>query len=96
MVRHQPPYGAIVRLCGIAAERWGDITATHLSSGSLLRMPLWKFIAVVYSWCVERVPQDKLEEWLVELNDLLPWQDVDSEAAAELESASFFGMQSKG
>lgn len=50
----------------------------------------------VYSWCIERVEHDKLDEWLTDLNDLLPWQDSTSEAAVNLESESFFAMQSKG
>jgi hypothetical protein len=51
---------------------------------------------LVYSWAIERVEHDKLDDWLSELNDLLPWQDTNSEAAAMLESESFFNMQAKG
>jgi len=50
---------------------------------------------LVYAWCVERVPPDKLDEWHADLVDLLPWQDSSSAAAEELESASFFAMQSR-
>jgi len=49
----------------------------------------------VYTWAIERVPHDKIEEWLQELEDLLPWEDVDGEAAAEIEGASFMAMQAK-
>lgn len=51
---------------------------------------------MVYSWCIERIEHDKLDDWLAELHDLLPWQDVNSEAAVNLESESFFAMQAKG
>jgi hypothetical protein len=87
-------YSATVRLCQIAADRWPEIVATYYQT-TLLREPLWKFIALVYSWCIERVDPEKLDEWLVDLNDLLEWQSADSEAAEELESQSFFAMQQK-
>jgi len=59
-------------------------------------MPPHRYLNMVYSWCVERVASDKLDDWLTELNDLLPWQDIDSEAAVNLESESFFAAQAKG
>jgi hypothetical protein len=51
---------------------------------------------LVYSWAIERVAHDKLDEWKADLVELLPWQDADSAAAEEMESASFFAMQGKG
>lgn len=63
---------------------------------NLLRLRPHKFLGLVYAWAIERVDPDKLDDWLVELNDLLPWEDAQSEAAVELESASFFAMQAKG
>jgi hypothetical protein len=51
---------------------------------------------MVYAWAIERVEHDKLDDWLAELTDLLPWQDSTSEAAANLESESFLAMQAKG
>jgi hypothetical protein len=62
----------------------------------LLRLRPHKFLSLVYAWAIERVDPDKLDDWLLELNDLLPWQDAQSQAAADLESASFFAMQGKG
>ncbi|MBC7630404.1 hypothetical protein [Aeromicrobium sp.] len=50
---------------------------------------------MVYAWAIERVEHGKLDEWLTELNDLLEWQDGDSAASEESESASFFNMQNK-
>jgi hypothetical protein len=50
---------------------------------------------MVYAWCIERVDPDKLDDWIMDLNDLLPWQDS-SAAAVDLESQSFLDMQSKG
>lgn len=51
---------------------------------------------LVYAWSIERVKPESLDEWLTELDDLLPWQETTSEAAAEIESNSFFSMQAKG
>lgn len=51
---------------------------------------------MVYAWAIERLPSDKVDDWTAELYDLLPWQDVDSEAAVNLESQSFMDMASKG
>jgi hypothetical protein len=40
--------------------------------------------------------QESLDEWLDELNELLPWQSSDSDDAAELEAQSFYAMEAKG
>lgn len=86
-----------MRLCEIFADRYGDIVAAyHASPTPLLRMPPYQIVSMVYAWAVERVQPDGLNDWLTELRDLLPWQDVDSEAAAEMESASFMSMMAKG
>lgn len=53
-------------------------------------------MSLVYTWCIERVDPEKLDDWVAELDDLLPWQDVQSEAAEEIESSSFFAMQARG
>lgn len=93
MVR--PPYPVAVRLCAIATERWAELDSAYYQI-NLLRIPRHRFANFVYSWAIERVEHDKLEEWLNELYDLLPWQDSTSEAAADLESQSFLAMQAKG
>jgi hypothetical protein len=51
---------------------------------------------LVYSWCIERVDPESLDDWEAELVDLLPWQDSSSEAAANMESESFMNMMAKG
>jgi hypothetical protein len=51
---------------------------------------------MVYAWAIERVKPDELEDWINELEDLLPWQDTQSEAAANMESDSFMAMMAKG
>lgn len=93
MVR--PPYGAAVRLCGIAEEFWPRIAAAYYQI-NVLRQPPHQFANLVYAWAVERISSDKIEEWHTELNDLLPWQDATSPAAEALESESFLAMQAKG
>lgn len=86
-----------VRLCQIAADRWEEIDAHyHASPVPLLRMGPRRFASMVYVWCIERVPPEKLEQWIADLSEPLPWQDGDDDAGAELESASFFAMQGKG
>jgi hypothetical protein len=84
-----------VRLCQIAADKWPQLSAAYYQI-NLLRLPGHTFVNYVYSWAVERVPSDKLSEWLSELRDLLEWQDADSESAADMESESFMNMMSKG
>jgi hypothetical protein len=62
----------------------------------LLRLRPHEYANRVYAWCVERISADALEEWLTDLNDLLPWQDSTSAAAENLESESFMSMMAKG
>lgn len=93
MVR--PPYPVAVRLCQILADRWPEIDAAYYQINMLRQKP-HRIANLVYAWCIERVDPEKLDDWKSELMDLLPWQDVQSEAATQLESDSFFAMQSKG
>lgn len=88
----------VVRLCSYyLAPRWAEIDAHyHASPVPLLRMRGHRLLSMVYAWAIERIPSDKLDDWLVEMNDLLPWQDIESEAAINLESESFFAAQAKG
>lgn len=93
MVR--PPYPAAIRLCGIAADLWDQIDAAYYQI-DLLRVPVYRFMGLVYAWAIERVPHDKLDEWKADLAEPLPWQDADSESAIESESESFFAAMAKG
>ena len=89
MVR--PPYPVAVRLCWIASERWDEIESHyHATTIPLLRLSLSAFAGRVYAWTVNKVPQDKLEEWEQEMTDLLPWQTGTSESAEDIESDSFY------
>jgi hypothetical protein len=94
----RPPYPVAVRLCSLTAERWAELdTAYRDLPRGLIREKPHRLANFVYSWCIERVEPDKLDDWIVMLNDLLPWQDPEtSEAAVNLESESFFQMQGKG
>lgn len=94
MVLH--PYRRVVRLCALAADKFKELSAAYYQIDNLLALPLWKFMSLVYSWCIERVPPDDLEKWLADLDDLLPWEDTDSAAAEDIESASFMNMMAKG
>jgi hypothetical protein len=84
-----------VRLCQIAADRW-PLLRTAYPSVNLLRLSGHDFLNFVYAYSIERLPSDKMEEWLLEMDELLDWQDTDSEAAIEAESASFMSMVGKG
>lgn len=77
------------------ADRWAEIDAAYYHI-KLLREKPHRYAGMVYAWAIERVDPDKFDEWQQELADLLPWQDADSEAAANLESQSFLDMQSRG
>lgn len=90
------PYPRVVRLCTLAADRFQELTAAYHQIDNLLDLPPWKFISLVYAWCVERVDPEKLDEWIADLDELLPWQDPDSESGINIESASFYAMQAKG
>ena len=84
-----------MRLCQVAADKW-PLLRTAYPSVNLLRLPGHDFLNFVYSFAIERLPSDKMEEWLVYLDELLDWQDTDSEAAIEAESASFMNNLGKG
>ena len=72
-------------------SRWDLIDAHyHASPVPLLRMKAHRLANLTYAWAIERVAPDKLEEWERDMNDLLPWQDSDSETAEQIESESFF------
>lgn len=60
-----------------------------------MRQPPWRIASLTYAWAIERVDPEKLEDWEMELVDLLPWQDSHSEAAIQIESDSFFAMQAR-
>lgn len=52
---------------------------------------------MVYCWAIERVEPDKLDGWLQELDEPLPWQmKADSAVAEQLESDSFMSMMALG
>lgn len=88
------PYQSVHRLCEYTVVLWPRLVAAYYQTNLLKRRP-HDLLNLVYSWIVEHLPHDKYDEWHEELNDLLPWQDADSEAAAELESASFMAMAGK-
>lgn len=84
-----------MRLCRIAADHWGALSS-HYYQINLLRQKPYRFASLVLAWAVERVEHGKLDAWLQDLNELLEWQDADSEAAIDLESESFMKMMAKG
>lgn len=92
MVRH--PYPVAIKLCAIAAERWNELIAAYYQINLVKQSPA-RFVGLVYAWCVERVPHDKIEEWERDLQEPLPWQDSESESSIQAESDSFMAMMAK-
>lgn len=83
------------KLLALASDRWAEIDASYYQI-DLLRLPCHRLLNMVYVWCIQRIDPEKLDEWLAELAELLPWQDPDGEAGEALESASFMEMMAKG
>ena len=75
----------------ILSERWPEIDAAYYPANILRERP-HRLLNLVYTWCLERLEHDKIEEWEQDLHELLPWQDATSEAAAQMESDSFRAM----
>lgn len=88
------PYRVAVRLYGILIAYWSELTAAYYQIDLLQQRP-HRTLTLVYAWCMERTDPEKREEFLQDLNDLLPWEESDSEAAAEIESASFMAMMAQ-
>lgn len=88
------PYQVALRLCRIADQRWAELDA-HYIAVDLIRLPPDRFANAVLTWALDRTDPDKREEWLLELHDPLPWQDINSEAAVQAESDSFMSMMAK-
>ena len=66
-----PPYPVIARLYAIAAERWAELDAAY-PGVDLLRLPCHRFLNYVWTWCLLRIPGDKMEQFVHEMNAPLP------------------------
>lgn len=84
-----------MRLFGLASEYWPQLEAAYYQI-DLLRQRPNRLLNLVYAWAIERLASDKLEQWIADLYEILPWQDIESETAINLESESFFAAQAKG
>lgn len=93
MVR--PPYQVTYRLYAIAGARWAEIDAAY-ASVDLIRFPAHRFLNCVWAWCLARVPGDKVEEWIIEMNAPLPGQKREvSEVEAEIEGRGFMEVMAQ-
>ena len=94
------PYGAVHRLCGVAAARWAELDAEYARPGQeldLLDLRFDRFLNVVYTWALNRVSYDKLEDWLSTLNSPV-FNHISAEERrrlAEEEMAIFADAQEK-
>ena len=87
MVR--PPYHVALRLYYIASEHWPLIDASY-PSVDLIRFPAHRFLNFVYAWAIERIPPDKIEEWMHMLNQPLSGREAKpTEDELEADGASF-------
>lgn len=84
-----------MRLAALASSFWPQIEAEYYQIELLSIRPA-KLLNLVFAWLIKHTPEDKMDETLMELDDLLPWEDANSAAAEELESASFTAMMAKG
>lgn len=67
----RPPYEAAVRLSEAAIGNWQGVDGHYSGQGvDILRLPLSRFLSVIYVWCMERV--EDAEKWDARLNDPLP------------------------
>ena len=74
MVR--PPYQTAARLSATAASNWQGIDGTYSGKGvDILKLPLSRFLSVVFTWCVERLTEEDRMRWLAELEAPLPEQE---------------------
>lgn len=89
------PYQVALRLCVLGAERWAEIDA-HYIAVDLIRLPPDRFANAVLAWFLDRIADDKKEEWLMELGAPLPWDSAESEISIQAESDSFMTMMNKG
>lgn len=91
-----------MRLCSLASHYWPQLDAAYYNivddrgRRGLLRQHPARFVSLVYAWAVERVDPEGLEDWEFGLVDLLPWQDSQSEAAAQMESDTFMANRGRG
>jgi hypothetical protein len=80
-----PPYRAALRLCVIASAHWAEIDAAY-ASADIIWFPPHRFLNVVYTWTLDRLPPEKREEWVMTLNDPLPGESPSKTlTAAEVE-----------
>lgn len=91
-----PPYQVVLRLYYIASEHWPVIDA-HYASVDLIRLPAHRFLNCVYAWCLDRVPPDKAEEWIIMLNEPLQGRakKEPSDMEAQIEGESFMNFMAQ-
>lgn len=86
------PYPAALRLYAIAEQRWAEVDAAYYQVNILGFRPS-RFLNCVYTWCLERIPPDKREQWEMMLEAPLPGKEkVVTERQLELESEGFMGL----
>jgi len=56
-----------------------------------MAQPPYRFMNLVWGWCVERLPDDKREGWLIEMQAPLPGREkaAPTQIQAESEGADF-------
>jgi hypothetical protein len=92
----RPPYQVVYRLYLIAEDRWAEIDGTY-AHVNLLRLPIYRFLNCVYTWCIEHLDPSKREEWDTLLLAPLPGREKEvSEVQVEQEGAAFMALMQSG
>ena len=90
------PYARAVRLYAIAVDNWAALDGSF-PAVEIATLPSYKFLNVVFRWCLDRIEPDKLEGWIAMLNEPLPWA-VDrgpSPEQLEREGADFMAFMNQ-
>lgn len=74
----------MVRLCTIAADHW-DVIDTEYIQMNLIKLRFDRFLNVIFTWCMRQfTDEEKLKEWLYQLEEPLPGQIKKEPTASQL------------
>lgn len=89
------PYQVVLRIFGIAEARWAEIDAEY-ATVDLIRFPLHRFLNCVFTWALNRVPPDKVEQFMFELEKPIPGRErVVSQDQIEEEGQLFMALMAQ-
>jgi hypothetical protein len=89
-----PPYQLVARLYAAAIHNWPAVEGSH-PNVDLLRLPMHKFLSVIWIWCLERVKPEDQEEWRMMMEAPFPGEAGQARPAPfseEEEADSFMAL----